>query len=373
MILSPFYSPNVGGVETHLDDLSAYLSKRGRQVLVLTFTPLTVRAKAALSEKRGRVEISRVPWIGGNLFHKLEKYPLLEFLYLTPLLFASGFFYLLKNSRRVHVIHAHGFNAAFAAKFLAKIFGKRCVASTHAIYGLKKGALLSRLLKFTLESFDCVLALSRPSARELLGIGVPAQKLKVYTYWVNQKAFSPRSRKECRLSLGLPENAFVVLFVGRLIEKKGAGLLLKLAEEMPNVVFAFAGTGPMEEGLESASKRLKNVVFFGKVENTRLPQYYCSADILAVPSLYSEGFGRVILEALSCGIPVIGSRKGAIPDAIGPCGAVVEPSAKGFKQALRKFYLRRKKLKGISAECRAFALKNYSEKNAKLIEDSYGF
>jgi glycosyltransferase involved in cell wall biosynthesis len=372
LIVSPFFSPNIGGVETHLDDLCAFLSKKSRKVFVLTYSPLTVNAKAKFFEKKGTAEITRIPWIGGNLFHKLEKFPLLEFAYLSPVLFLAGFFFLLFNSKKIKAIHAQGFNAAFVAKFLGLIFRKRIIASTHAIYDLDEKAFFSKMIKWVLESFDLVLTLSKPSKKELEKIGLNPEKIKVYTYWVDQKAFSPKNKERCRKKTGLAGKKFAVFFVGRLIEKKGALLLLKIAKEMPEATFAFAGTGPVEGMLEKAQKELKNVVFFGKINNKKLPEYYCSADIAAVPSLYNEGFGRVILEALSCGIPVVASNLGAIPDAVGKgCGFVVKPEPKAFKEAIRKFYLQRKLLPAISRKCRLYALRNFSEKNAELIEKSY--
>ena len=79
LILTPFYEPNVGGVETHLKDLTDYLKKTDRyRVYVLTYQPLTTKAKGAYSEggKDDNVKIIRIPWIGFNLFHKLEPYPM---------------------------------------------------------------------------------------------------------------------------------------------------------------------------------------------------------------------------------------------------------------------------------------------------------
>jgi hypothetical protein len=84
--LSAHFSPNVGGVETHLDDLVAGLVKRKYQISVLTYQPLSIDVSAPFYEKNSRLEIIRVPWIKG-LFYKLVNQPALEFIYLFPGLF----------------------------------------------------------------------------------------------------------------------------------------------------------------------------------------------------------------------------------------------------------------------------------------------
>lgn len=84
LILSPFFSPNVGGVEAHLNKLINCLNKRGIKVIVLTYQPLTTPAKGPAVEKREGVEIRRIKWFGMGLFHRLEPYAILELLYLFP-------------------------------------------------------------------------------------------------------------------------------------------------------------------------------------------------------------------------------------------------------------------------------------------------
>ena len=114
LILTPFFSPNVGGVETHLDDLVTGLDKRDYRVYVQTYSPITTDgADWKPFEKRGNsIEIRRYKWFGKNLFHKVEKFPFVDFLYITPYLFLRTFIWLTFNHSKVNVIHAQGFNAA---------------------------------------------------------------------------------------------------------------------------------------------------------------------------------------------------------------------------------------------------------------------
>lgn len=87
--LTPHFKPNMGGVETHLGDLVESLVARQNQVFVLTYRPITTKASWRISEKRGKLEILRIPWVPG-LFYKLIHYPVLEFLYLFPGLFFNN-------------------------------------------------------------------------------------------------------------------------------------------------------------------------------------------------------------------------------------------------------------------------------------------
>ena len=87
LIISPFFYPNIGGVETHLSDLVKELSKKYK-VFVHTYSPITTQNTSwQKKEKSKNLVIFRHGWFGKNLFHKLEKYSILQFLYLTPYLF----------------------------------------------------------------------------------------------------------------------------------------------------------------------------------------------------------------------------------------------------------------------------------------------
>ena len=136
LILTPFFSPNIGGVETHLDDLVMALAEKGYQVFVQTYSPITTKNTSWKSrESNGNwVHIKRYRWFGGNLFNKLENYPILDFLYLTPYLFIRSLFFMIFNTRSINVIHAQGLNAGIIGIALKVIFRKRLLISLHSIY-----------------------------------------------------------------------------------------------------------------------------------------------------------------------------------------------------------------------------------------------
>lgn len=369
LIITPFFEPNIGGVETHLNDLCNYLSSHDFRVFVLTYQPLTTKIKARQFEKKKNLYIHRINWPSFNLFYKLESHNILEFLYVTPPLLVYSFLFLLFNNKDVDTIHAQGLNAALISGILSFIFKKRSVISTHAIYELKRNSLFSKALKIVLSSADVILALSKPSQKELIDIGLPSKKVKLYHYWIDLKNFKPFNRKVIKSNF---KNNFIVLFVGRLIKIKGVNVLLKVAKQTPQIFYLFIGDGPLASNIKKISKNYENVKFLGKKTSKELPFYYNEADISCFPSQHSEGFGRVILESLACGTPVIASNLGGIPEAMNSSvGFLIKPTAKNLKKTIEYIHSNPNKLKKMEKKCRTYINKNFSSKNAKLITMYY--
>lgn len=111
-----------------------------------------------------------------------------------------------------------------------------------------------------------------------------------------------------------------ILFVGSLYPVKGVQYLImamgKILEEIPNARLILVGDGGDRRRLESLSLKMgiqKSVQFVGKVPHQEVQKYMLQADVFVLPSL-SEGFPNVILEAMACGLPIVASRIGGIPD-----------------------------------------------------------
>ncbi len=118
-------------------------------------------------------------------------------------------------------------------------------------------------------------------------------------------------------------------FVGRLVEEKGgADLLRALAQVHVPWQLAVVGEGPHKPALQALAAQLGlgERVRFMALPSTQMPDFYRRIDVLAVPSRtrpnWKEQFGRVLIEAMACGVPVIGSDSGAIPDVIGGAGLI---------------------------------------------------
>jgi phosphatidylinositol glycan class A protein len=384
LILSPFFYPNIGGVESHLDDLVKALGEKGYNVFVHTYSPLTTQTSWNKYEKRGKnVHIRRYGWIGKNIFHKIEKFPFFDFLYLTPYLFIRTFFWLLFNKDKINVIHAQGFNAALIGIVLKKIFHKRLVVSTHAIYELDKSSTTAKRIAWILNQADKILCVSERSYNEVLSFGCSKNKLARYTYWINLNLFKPHVQSHSSASVVMPAEAgiqtkihnskpFTILFVGRLIEKKGIRVLAKVAAALPQYNFVFIGTGPEDIFLQQTAQKLKNIHFLGAIPNSKLNKYYAQANIFCIPSQYEEAFGRVVMEAVACGLPVVGSNKGGIGEALDQTVSIlVDPTENNLKKEIKKIAENKEFYSKLQSHCRKYAEKHFSSKNVEDIIKYY--
>ena len=143
---------------------------------------------------------------------------------------------------------------------------------------------------------------------------------------VDADFFRPLDRAACKAALGI--SGFVVGYVGRLIEAKG---LMDMVAAMPNlpadVTMVFVGSGPFQTALQARVGELgldQRVRFFPPRKMEELPAVMNAFDALVLMSrttpTWKEQFGRVIIEAHACEVPVIGSNSGAIPEVIGKGG-----------------------------------------------------
>ncbi len=130
---------------------------------------------------------------------------------------------------------------------------------------------------------------------------------------VNTDIFFPAaeesSKEVFRERFDLPSERRVVLFVGRFVEKKGIPLLGIMARRDPEILWAFAGEGP----LNPHKWGLANVKVYSHLRQDSLADLYRASDALVLPS-EGEGFPLVVQEALACGLPVVCSAETATAD-----------------------------------------------------------
>jgi glycosyltransferase involved in cell wall biosynthesis len=132
-------------------------------------------------------------------------------------------------------------------------------------------------------------------------------------------------------SLALSPKSFTIGYVGRLVEEKGVHLLLEAASQLKgDWRLRIVGSGPERDSLGELADRLGiggRTEWIEWVISTEMPEQYRQLDVLIVPSLtrtnWKEQFGRVLIEAMASGVPIIGSDSGAIPDITGGGGLIV--------------------------------------------------
>ena len=133
-------------------------------------------------------------------------------------------------------------------------------------------------------------------------------------------------------------------YIGRIVPEKGIGILLRAAAQLDgDWRLRLVGGGSARGETESLARSLgisEKVAFIGQLPSTDLPDQYRKLDALVLPSLtrpnWKEQFGRVLVEAMAGGVPVIGSDSGAIPGVIGDAGLIVpEGDVEALAAALR--------------------------------------
>jgi D-inositol-3-phosphate glycosyltransferase len=190
------------------------------------------------------------------------------------------------------------------------------------------------------EAADRLIANTDREAEELVQLyDADPGKVVVVPPGVDLDLFGPGDRRAARAATGLPQDAKVLLFVGRIQPLKAPEVLVHAAAELlarhpdwvGELVVAVLG-GPSgsglahPHGLEDLARDLgiaASVRFAPPVPREELAQWYRAADLVVVPS-HSESFGLVAVEAQACGTPVVAADVGGLPTAVGDAGVLVE-------------------------------------------------
>jgi glycosyltransferase involved in cell wall biosynthesis len=146
---------------------------------------------------------------------------------------------------------------------------------------------------------------------------------------VDTDVFVPRDRTMARARFGIPTDQFVIGYAGRLVPEKGLMDLLDATALVPNVHTWLVGSGSHKGELKVRASQpdlVGRVHFLGAQPPNSLCELMNAFDVFVLPSRtapnWKEQFGRVLAEAGACGIPVIGSDSGAIPDVVGNAGLI---------------------------------------------------
>jgi teichuronic acid biosynthesis glycosyltransferase TuaC len=169
-----------------------------------------------------------------------------------------------------------------------------------------------------LHAVDAVITVGRQLADSVEALGIPAAKVHVVYQGVDDALFSPGSATEARRRLGIPETGKVLVSIGSLVPVKGIDVLIeavrRLAPGHPDLRLYLVGDGTSRGELEALATRLglgSVVLFVGKVEQAKLPDWYRAADLTVLASR-SEGVPNVLRESLACGTPFVATRVGGV-------------------------------------------------------------
>jgi colanic acid/amylovoran biosynthesis glycosyltransferase len=226
---------------------------------------------------------------------------------------------------RPSLIHAHFAPDGAAALPLADALGVPLIVTLHGYdvteldqYMRKTlaGKLYLRRRSWLWERAALFICVSEFIREQALRAGFPKDKLRVHYIGINRDIFRPSG----------PPSGKIVLFVGRLVTKKGCIHLLRamrrVQESEPSVKLVVLGDGPLRESLQKSANELQlNCEFLGGQPSSTVLEWIHRASLLCIPSVTApdggaEGLGMVILEAQASGRPVVGFRNGGIPEAV---------------------------------------------------------
>ncbi|HSN69946.1 MAG TPA: glycosyltransferase family 4 protein [Steroidobacteraceae bacterium] len=253
-------------------------------------------------------------------------------------------FSLLATKRRVarrfdpHVVLASWLHPdAYGAAGLARSLRCPLVVKVH---GSDANVLATvparrRQIESVLKAADAIVAVSEALRSRLLELGAPAATTAVVYNGVDRALFRPGNRAQAKTQLGLDPAHRHVLYVGNLKVSKGCEDLLRAIAAASDRVaedvrFVFAGSGPDRARILALAEALGvtgRTDFVGTVAHSELPEWYRAADLVCLPS-HNEGVPNVLLESMACGVPIVATRVGGIPEVVPECaGLLVQPQA----------------------------------------------
>ncbi len=313
LIFNYEYPPLGGGGGVACQQIAEELAKRHEIHVFTTALPEMPR-----HETIHKVKIHRVPVLNRK---ELATATLLSMLSFFPMSFYWG----LKTCLRIKpdIINAQfvvpsGISAFFLAKMLRIPFVLSLIGGD--IYDPTKGIsphrhfILRKIIRFIANRADSVTAISSDTKKRAIKYHHIGKDIKIILLGLAPFHYKKVSRKE----LGLKEDVFYLVTVGRLIPRKGYDYLIKALAKIKEMPFELLiiGEGPQEKNLKNLAKELgiaERIRFLGYVSEEKKYQYLSCGNLFVSSSLH-EGFGIVFLEAMYCGLPIVCSFEGGQVD-----------------------------------------------------------
>jgi glycosyltransferase involved in cell wall biosynthesis len=244
--------------------------------------------------------------------------------------------------------------------------------------GIHRRNYPARLLRLAHAPGVRFIAVSEAIRVRAMEFGIPEDKVSVHYIGVETRKFRPgpvpiTARRRC------------ILFVGRLVEKKGVEYLIrafhKVCTEIPTAELVIVGDGPLGSQLQNLSLSLGvDVSFLGALSGEKITAQIDQARVLCLPSISAldgdaEGFGMVLLEAQASGVPVVTSAKGGAAEAILPNQtgySFTEKDTEALAEHLIKLLAGKRLAEEFSSRAVVFVRGKYEiSKCTRALEDLY--
>ncbi|TPX18012.1 uncharacterized protein E0L32_011923 [Thyridium curvatum] len=333
-MVSDFFFPQPGGVESHIYQLSSKLIDRGHKVIIITHN---YEGRTGVRYLTNGLKVYHVPFF---VIYRSTTFPTV-----------FSFFPIFRNiviRERIEIVHGHGSlsNLGHEAILHARAMGLRTVFTDHSLFGFADATsiLTNKLLKFVLSDVDHVICVShtckentvlRASLDPLMVSVIPnavvAENFRPLNYVepspapplgeTNGHPFGTAPAAVPHHQLG-PHDPITIVVISRLFQNKGTDLLTaaipRILENHTNTRFIIAGDGPKGIDLEQMIEQnvlQDRVEMIGPVRHEEVRDVMVRGHIYLHPSL-TEAFGTVIVEAASCGLYVVCTQVGGIPEVL---------------------------------------------------------
>ncbi|KAL5251172.1 hypothetical protein ACHWQZ_G016771 [Mnemiopsis leidyi] len=302
-LISDFFYPNFGGVECHIYNLAQNLYKRGHKVIIVTHC---YDDRVGVRYLRPFIKVYYIP------FYMLIRLVILPNFFISLPILRHIFI-----REQIEIVHGHAAFSTFALDALlsAKMMGLRTVFTDHSLFGFNDfGAIMTnKMLEFALGDIDGVICVSHTSKENtVLRARISPSKVRVIPNAIDTSLFVPTDTPPSS------RDEIVIVVMSRLVYRKGIDLLSGIIPEMcaadKRVKFLIGGDGPkrlMLEELREQHRLHERVVLLGNVEQSRVRDVLIQGHIFLNTSL-TEAFCMAIVEAVSCGLPVVSTAVGGI-------------------------------------------------------------
>lgn len=309
LMVSDFFHPNTGGVETHIYQLSQCLLARGHAVVVLTH--------AYGPSHQGVRYLTN-----GLKVYYLSRLPIYQQATLPTIFGAFAPLRRILIAERINLVHGHQAFSTMAHEAIlhARTMGYPVVFTDHSLFGFADPAsiLVNKVLKFTLADVHATVCVSHISKENtVLRACVPPQRVYVIPNAVEASLFHPIIRLE-----QLPQDSITVVAMSRLVYRKGIDLLAAVLPELcnlhPKLRFVIGGDGPKRSTLEEVilSQGLSDRVrLVGAVPHNQVRDLLSQGQIFLNCSL-TEAFCMSLVEAASVGLLVVSTCVGGVPEVL---------------------------------------------------------
>lgn len=321
-MVSDFFFPQPGGVEAHIYQVSSKLIDRGHKVIIITHA---YDNRTGVRYLTNGLKVYYVPFL---IIYREATFPTV-----------FSFFPIFRNiciRERIEIVHGHGSLSSLCNEAIlhARTMGLRTVFTDHSLFGFADAAsiLTNKLLKFFLSDVDHSICVShtckentvlRASLDPLMVSVIPnavvAENFRPRDYPTTADGFAPEERSPTRPG---PNDMITIVVISRLFYNKGTDLLTaaipRILENHPNTRFIIAGSGPKAIDLEQMIENnvlQDRVEMLGPVRHEEVRDVMVRGHIYLHPSL-TEAFGTVIVEAASCGLYVVCTQVGGIPEVL---------------------------------------------------------